>query len=225
MASGAAAVMAAAVMALVGPGAGPASAAPAQTVTAPNPPASAASVPVTTRGDVVCARGLRVRIAPMPAGSKASVTVTGPAQPNSTKRYRVFLKHSRKLNVVAGVYKVVARNVSATGGTAVPNVPVTRVRVGRGCASKVTVVYGLRYSVVYNAGMATSGSVPVDPNLYLAGATVTVLGQGALARTSCFFFRWNTSSNFIGGTQYSPGNTLTMPAASVTLYAEFFCED
>ena len=77
------------------------------------------------------------------------------------------------------------------------------------------------YSVTYNKGTATSGSVPVDPNSpYAAGSTVTVLSNtGTLAESGFTFAGWNTQSNGLG-TSYAPGATFTITSAT-TLYAVF----
>ena len=74
-------------------------------------------------------------------------------------------------------------------------------------------------TVSYNANGATSGTVPVDGTSYLAGQTVTVLGNtGALARTGWGFGGWNTAANG-SGTTYAPSDTFAMGSADVTLYA------
>jgi len=79
------------------------------------------------------------------------------------------------------------------------------------------------YAVVYADNGATSGSVPSDGSSpYNEGESVTVLGNtGGLARESYRdFVGWNTQADG-EGTDYLPGATLTMPAANVTLYAQW----
>ena len=77
------------------------------------------------------------------------------------------------------------------------------------------------YTVTYNGNGATGGSVPFDSNKYLAGATVTVLGNsGSLVNTGYSFSGWNTAAN-ASGTSYSPGATFAMGSANVTLYAQW----
>jgi uncharacterized repeat protein (TIGR02543 family) len=77
------------------------------------------------------------------------------------------------------------------------------------------------YAVTYDGNGNTGGSVPVDGNTYLGGDTVTVLGNpGSLSRTGYIFGGWNTQANGLG-THYSGGNTFTMPAFNVTLYAQW----
>ncbi|HEX4162733.1 MAG TPA: family 16 glycosylhydrolase [Acidimicrobiales bacterium] len=75
------------------------------------------------------------------------------------------------------------------------------------------------YSVTYNANGATAGSVPVDPNSYAAGNTVSVLANTAnLADPGYSLEDWNTAPDG-SGTSYAPGSTFAMPAGAVTLYA------
>lgn len=77
-----------------------------------------------------------------------------------------------------------------------------------------------QYSVTYNAYGATGGSVPVDPNSpYLAGDTVTVLGnQGGLTRAGYTFVGWTMNPDG-SGTVYQAGDTFIMPVNDVILYA------
>ncbi len=78
------------------------------------------------------------------------------------------------------------------------------------------------YSVIYNAnGPTTSGFLPTDNTKYQQGQTVTVLGNpGNLAKTGYIFSGWNTLANG-NGTTYTQGQTFTMGAANVTLYAKW----
>ena len=63
--------------------------------------------------------------------------------------------------------------------------------------------------------------MPVDSGPYLAGATVTVLGNtGSLVKTGYTFTGWNTAANG-SGTSYIAGNTFTMGSSNVTLYAQW----
>ena len=74
------------------------------------------------------------------------------------------------------------------------------------------------YTVTYMPNGATGGSVPTDSNNYQAAATVTVLGSGTLVKTANTFVGWNTQANGLGAT-YTQGQTFSMGAANVTLYA------
>lgn len=78
------------------------------------------------------------------------------------------------------------------------------------------------YAVTYAANGATSGTVPVDGSSpYDESDTVTVLGNsGSLARPGYAFSGWNTAADG-SGTSYAPSATFSMPAASVTLYAQW----
>jgi uncharacterized repeat protein (TIGR02543 family) len=76
------------------------------------------------------------------------------------------------------------------------------------------------YGVTYAGNGATGvGNVPVDSNSYVAGTTVSVLGNtGNLVNTGYSFVDWNTAANG-SGTSYVPEGTFSMPSAGVTLYA------
>ena len=76
-----------------------------------------------------------------------------------------------------------------------------------------------KYNVTYDGNGNTSGTAPVDTlSPYYAGVTVTVLGQGDLARDKYNFTGWNTAADGLG-TPYVENDTFLMPAADVTLYA------
>ncbi len=83
---------------------------------------------------------------------------------------------------------------------------------------------GPPYKVTYaNTTVATTGSVPVDPTLYAAGSTVTVLGNtGPLVWAGFTFTGWDSRDDGGldgggGGTFYSPGASFTIDS-NVTLY-------
>jgi hypothetical protein len=76
------------------------------------------------------------------------------------------------------------------------------------------------YTVTYNGNGNTGGTAPVDANNYLAGASVTVLGNtGNLVKTGWTFVGWIDA--FPPETSYAPGNTFAMPARNVTLIASW----
>jgi uncharacterized repeat protein (TIGR02543 family) len=80
---------------------------------------------------------------------------------------------------------------------------------------------GSSFKVSYDANGATSGAVPTDSGAYVAGATVTVLGNtGSLAKTGYSFSGWNTAASG-SGTSYAAGATFAMGSANVTLYASW----
>ncbi|MCC5813273.1 MAG: InlB B-repeat-containing protein, partial [Leptospira sp.] len=77
------------------------------------------------------------------------------------------------------------------------------------------------FTVTYDGNGSDGGAVPVDTDNYLAGENVTVLDNtGNLTRTGFSFNRWNTSADG-SGTNYDPADTFPMPAANVTLYAQW----
>ncbi len=79
----------------------------------------------------------------------------------------------------------------------------------------------LTYTVTYDANEATNGSVPTDTNQYAQGATVTVLGNtGNLERSGYNFAGWNTSADG-SGTNYAAGDTFSMGASDIIIYARW----
>jgi uncharacterized repeat protein (TIGR02543 family) len=76
---------------------------------------------------------------------------------------------------------------------------------------------GNLFSVDYNGNGHTSGYPPTDWT-YPPGATITVLGQGTLARLNYNFLGWATTSNATTPNRI-PGSTFGMPPNSITLYA------
>ena len=62
-----------------------------------------------------------------------------------------------------------------------------------------------RYTVTYDANGATSGSVPVNENTYLDGATVPVADKGDLAKEGYAFAGWKFK-----GTTYKAGDNYTI---------------
>jgi uncharacterized repeat protein (TIGR02543 family) len=79
-------------------------------------------------------------------------------------------------------------------------------------------------TVTYNGNGHTGGTVPVDTNSYLSGATVTVLNNtGNLVKTGNAYIGWNTASDG-SGTTYVGGNTFSMPPSDLTLYAQWLAD-
>ncbi len=118
---------------------------------APDAPPSSVATPaavrgegVTPRGDVVFT-GLKIKVAGVTAGGRASVTVTGPAQRSlaarAAKRYSKVIYRSKTLQVRPGVYWVTSSPVSATGGTDVPKVATKKLRVRKNKLTGFTVSY------------------------------------------------------------------------------------
>ena len=77
-----------------------------------------------------------------------------------------------------------------------------------------------KYYVIYNGNGNTTGTAPTDAGTYLAGASVTVLGNtGALAKTGYTFSGWNTKADG-SGSSYSAAETFAI-AGNTTLYAKW----
>jgi len=73
--------------------------------------------------------------------------------------------------------------------------------------------------VTYSRDGATGGTVPVDSTTYAQGSSVRVLGNtGGLLKVGYSFVGWQTESDG-SGTTYTGGQTFSMGAANVTLYA------
>ncbi|TFG60247.1 MAG: hypothetical protein E4H36_12400, partial [Spirochaetales bacterium] len=79
----------------------------------------------------------------------------------------------------------------------------------------------ISYTVTYNGNGNTGGTVPADPGRYEEGASVVMPGNtGTLVKGGFYFAGWNTQADG-GGTAYTAGQTLTMGAADITLYAKW----
>ena len=77
------------------------------------------------------------------------------------------------------------------------------------------------YTVMYDGNGNTGGIVPADASKYLAGTTVTVLGNtGSLMKTGYTFAGWNTAAGG-AGTDYAATATFLMPSSNQTLYAKW----
>ena len=77
-----------------------------------------------------------------------------------------------------------------------------------------------KYHVYYDGNTNTGGNEPIDSNSYYEGDDATVLGKNTLEKTNHTFTGWNTQADG-NGDDYAPDATLTMPAADVTLYAQW----
>ena len=92
---------------------------------------------------------------------------------------------------------------------------------GGGGSSSSTPPPPTTYTVTYSGNGSTGGTVPVDAAAYQQGQTVTVLGNtGSLAQTGDTFGGWNTVAGGTGAA-YTAGQTFTMGAANVSLYAQW----
>jgi uncharacterized repeat protein (TIGR02543 family) len=76
------------------------------------------------------------------------------------------------------------------------------------------------YTVTYHGNGYTGGTIPSDSARYLAGASVTVLGQGSMVRSGYAFVGWNTAADG-NGTSRAVGSSFAMGSADVILYAHW----
>jgi uncharacterized repeat protein (TIGR02543 family) len=77
------------------------------------------------------------------------------------------------------------------------------------------------YRVVYDGNGNTGGMPPLDPEAYLAGATVTVMdNSGNLFKDGYSFDGWSTDANGVG-TTYRGRDTFGMGASDMILYAQW----
>ena len=122
---------------------------------------------------------------------------------------------------ITGVHNAVNANPTVTLTVQPdPNAP-PAYTVGAPASASVVIQNDSSYTVTYNGNGNTGagGTVPTDGNLYLPGATVTVLGNsGGLVKAGYVFAGWNTKADG-SGTTYTQGQTFTMGTSNVTLYA------
>ena len=76
------------------------------------------------------------------------------------------------------------------------------------------------YSVIYDGNGHDNGNPPADLNAYSVGETVTVAAPGSMSRSGHLFVDWNSSDDG-SGIGLSAGDTFTMPANNVRLYAQW----
>jgi uncharacterized repeat protein (TIGR02543 family) len=82
-------------------------------------------------------------------------------------------------------------------------------------------IYTALHTVTYNGNTNTGGTAPTDGNTYIAGNSVTVLGNtGSLTKTGNSFIGWCVNADG-SGTSYIPTNTFAMGTSNVTLYAHW----
>jgi uncharacterized repeat protein (TIGR02543 family) len=80
---------------------------------------------------------------------------------------------------------------------------------------------GTDYQVIYNGNGSTGGIVPATAP-YKSGQGVGISGNtGSLTKTGFTFYGWNTAANGLGTAYPITSNGFTMPAADVTLYAQW----
>ncbi|MDP4178927.1 MAG: leucine-rich repeat protein [Bacillota bacterium] len=75
--------------------------------------------------------------------------------------------------------------------------------------------------ITYYGNGSTSGTLPVDNNIYIKGAQAPILNNtGSIAKTGYTFAGWNTKADG-SGTNYSAGSVISMTGTDLTLYAHW----
>ena len=91
---------------------------------------------------------------------------------------------------------------------------------GTNCGNAASTT-GLVYVVSYDSNDPTSGSVPSNSTVSLAGGTLTLASNtGTLVKTNYTFAGWNSAANG-SGTTYAEGATTFTPSGDTTLYAQW----
>ena len=80
----------------------------------------------------------------------------------------------------------------------------------------------IKFKVTYDGNGNTGGTPPSDPDFYLAGETVSVLGMNGFVNSGCDYAGWNSLRN---GTGEVLSGTFTMPSNNYTLYARWTVTD
>lgn len=80
---------------------------------------------------------------------------------------------------------------------------------------------GTDYQVIYNGNGSTTGTPPATANYKSAQGVGISSNTGSLIKTGFTFYGWNTAANGLGTAYPITSNGFTMPAANVTLYAQW----
>ncbi len=166
-------------------------------------PAAVRGNGVTPRGDVVWTC-LRIKVAGVSAGGRASVTVTGT---KANKLYSKVINRSKTLRVAPGVYRVTAARVAATGGTDVPKVETKMLRVRKNRCTGFTV----RYQFV------PSGPIALPQTITFTQPADTAVNAGPVALSATA-----TSGLTVTFASTTTG-VCTVSGASVTLVVAGVC--
>ena len=182
------------------------------------PGASIGQLNVT--GSAASSNGSFFDVEVMPDGTGDKLAVTGTAVVNGTIR----VSAGQGVYTVGTVFTIVSASGGVTGlfdGVTVDSALLTPVITYDPNNVYLTLTGNtITYTVTYDGNGNTGGTAPVDGSSpYASGATVTVLGAGALSRTGFIFNNWSTAANGTG-TAYNPGMTLAI-AANTTLYAQW----
>lgn len=76
------------------------------------------------------------------------------------------------------------------------------------------------YRVIYHSTNATSGTAPVDSNLYVPNQNIVISNQGTLSRLGYSFTGWTKTSNGTG-TVYASGDTHPLIASDINFYPKW----
>ena len=149
---------------------------------------------------------------------------TGGSVPNSSARYAqgqaVTVMGNTGVLVKTG-YFFSGWNTKQTGGGASYSAGATLAMDSATVTLYAQWTFNPTYTITYNGGSSTSGTVPSDSASYSLGQNVTVLGNtGALAKIGYTFIGWNTQEGG-GGIGYLPGVSFAMGTSNVTLYAQW----
>jgi uncharacterized protein (TIGR02145 family)/uncharacterized repeat protein (TIGR02543 family) len=120
--------------------------------------------------------------------------------------------------VVVSLTAVAATGYSFTGWSGGVNGTTNPTFITMNGNKTVTAAFSQAYSVTYNAnggglpwGHGSSGTIPIDPNKYAPGSTVTVLGNpGALTKTAYVFDGWSLTAGGAKVTSFTMGNSNTV---------------
>ena len=80
---------------------------------------------------------------------------------------------------------------------------------------------GTNYQVIYNGNGSSSGTVPATVSYKSGQGVPNSANTGSLTNGSLTFYGWNTAANGLGTAYPVTSNGFTMPAANVTLYAQW----
>jgi len=78
----------------------------------------------------------------------------------------------------------------------------------------LTAVWESTYTVTYDGTQFTSGTLPIDENVYVYDNIVSVQGIGSVKRTNHRFIGWNTQSDGLGNT-YLPRNRFNITTPTI----------
>jgi hypothetical protein len=152
-------------------------------------------------------------------GTYTSADLTG--FPASGNTFSATLVHSTTTISlpITGVHNAVNANPTVTLTVQQDSNTPPAYTVGAPPRASLVIQNDASHTVTYLGNGNLGGTVPTDSNYYLAGATVTVLGNsGNLVRAGYFFGGWIDAT----GRTYAGGATFTMGSTNVTLTAVWY---